>query len=97
MYVCEPQASRTCGACGPLYVKLITGYFLFGLKSGGLIIIASITNPSRVFTCNNSAAPCLYCLSASTLFSLITRTGVPLASYKRTCEGVLRSLQTSMK
>src|SRR5262245_38889263 len=97
MYVCDPQPLRTCGACGPLYVKLITGYFLRASKSGGLIIIASITKPSLVLTCNNSAVPSLYCFSASTLFSLITRTSFPDASYKRTCEGVLRSLQTSTK
>src|SRR2546423_9559091 len=97
MYDVLPQPFLTCGACGPEYVNSSTGYFFDGSKSGGLIIIASIGKPSRVFTCRNSGAPSLYCLKASTLFSLITRTSVPSDLKSRTCVGVLMSLHLSTK
>src|SRR5688572_15332880 len=97
MYVAPPHALRTCGACGPPYVYDQTGYFLEGSKSGGLIIIASIVKPSRVFTLRNSTFPSLYCARESTLFSSMTRTSLPPASYSRSCVGVFTSDQVSMK
>src|ERR1044072_8995467 len=97
MYVEPPQAFLTCGACGPEYVNSTTGYFFDGSKSGGRIIIASISNPSRVFTRINSAFPSLYCPSAATLFSSTARTSVPSELYRRTCVGVFMSLQESTK
>src|ERR1700694_930452 len=97
MYRVPPQELRAVCACGPLYVYDHTGYFFEGSKSGGLIIIASIVKPSRVFTFMNSTLPSLYCFNASTLFSSINRTSLPAESYSRTCVGVLTSFHESRK
>jgi hypothetical protein len=59
--------------------------------------MASISNPSRVLTRMNSVFPSLYCPSVATRFSSITRTRVPSEACRRTCVGVLTSLQPSMK
>src|SRR5207245_1355989 len=86
---CEPrQPFLTDCACGPEYVYSYTGYLRDGSKSTGLIIIASMVKPSRVFTCRNSGFEIRYSRNAVTSFVSITRTLEPSFRTSDTWGGV---------